>query len=308
MYTVFLALLMVAASPKEDTNFMNHINSQQNTVLWALVNKKGDTSYLFGSFHEFGNTFIDNYPIITKQFRKVNTIVFEAVGNRTGAFQKTSKWSRYLTRKEKRDTKHFFKKWKLGFKLRQVNKIPPQFINYVILSEVYREICKIRVAEDVVVMDEYLANGAITYRKNVAGLESLADTFGVINTMLGINSDEDSSGLDMFRNIICNVEHFYPDIYSQCWEAENYRTLDINYRFDVNSTEDDTLYNDLLDRRNNSWIPQIEAITDSTSAFIVVGLKHLFYANGLIMQLRRKGYTLVPVPLIKKEEFYNKQY
>ena len=50
---------------------VNMVNSQ-NTILWSISKPDSNkTSYLFGTFHQMGNSFVDNKPEIIFFFRKV---------------------------------------------------------------------------------------------------------------------------------------------------------------------------------------------------------------------------------------------
>ncbi len=54
-------------------------------------------------------------------------------------------------------------------------------------------------------------------------------------------------------------------------------------------------YDVLLVQRNRLWLPRIEALLDSKDAhstFITVGMAHLIGPDGLVAQLRAKGYTV----------------
>lgn len=51
----------------------------------------------------------------------------------------------------------------------------------------------------------------------------------------------------------------------------------------------------LLDNRNISWIPVIEAQISKESTFIAVGAAHLAGENGVINLLKKQGYNLKPV-------------
>lgn len=53
------------------------------------------------------------------------------------------------------------------------------------------------------------------------------------------------------------------------------------------------MYN-LGDGRTLNWLPKVEQEIKLTSSFIVVGLGHMIGENGLINQLRKKGYTVEP--------------
>lgn len=53
----------------------------------------------------------------------------------------------------------------------------------------------------------------------------------------------------------------------------------------------------LLDNRNQHWIPQIKDIVKKYKAFIAVGAAHLGGPEGVIALLRKEGYTLTPIKL-----------
>jgi uncharacterized protein YbaP (TraB family) len=54
---------------------------------------------------------------------------------------------------------------------------------------------------------------------------------------------------------------------------------------------------DFLDKRNENWVPQIEAMIREKKTFIAVGAGHLGGPNGVIRLLEKKGYTISPVEL-----------
>lgn len=52
---------------------------------------------------------------------------------------------------------------------------------------------------------------------------------------------------------------------------------------------------ELLDKRNHNWIPQIEALIKKKKTFIAVGAGHLGGKEGVLRLLEKQGYTLTPV-------------
>lgn len=52
---------------------------------------------------------------------------------------------------------------------------------------------------------------------------------------------------------------------------------------------------DLLDKRNQDWIPKITALVEEQPTFIGVGAGHLGGDQGVVRLLRRAGFTLTPV-------------
>ena len=79
-----------------------------------------------------------------------------------------------------------------------------------------------------------------------------------------------------------------------------YRTQNVDSLFLMIQDEGGVLADEqssFLDHRNENWIPMIEEIITTKSAFIAVGAGHLGGPNGVIRLLEKKGYTLTPVKL-----------
>ena len=53
----------------------------------------------------------------------------------------------------------------------------------------------------------------------------------------------------------------------------------------------------LLQKRNETWYPQIDALAASGGAFIAVGLSHLYGKNGILERLARQGCKVEPVAM-----------
>lgn len=53
----------------------------------------------------------------------------------------------------------------------------------------------------------------------------------------------------------------------------------------------------LIDNRNQNWIPKIEKIIKKNKAFIAVGAAHLYGKEGIIELLKKENYVLTPIQL-----------
>lgn len=60
--------------------------------------------------------------------------------------------------------------------------------------------------------------------------------------------------------------------------------------------EDDSL---LLKNRNINWMNQLDSILKKENIFMAVGAGHLFGEEGLIVLLRKRGYTVKPIENVK---------
>jgi len=53
---------------------------------------------------------------------------------------------------------------------------------------------------------------------------------------------------------------------------------------------------EILDKRNQNWIPIIEKAAHDKSTFFAFGAAHLAGEKGVVSLLRAKGYTVKPLP------------
>lgn len=53
-----------------------------------------------------------------------------------------------------------------------------------------------------------------------------------------------------------------------------------------------TLYDAMIVKRNQNWVPKIEECLDSGHCFVVVGAAHLLGPDGLLASLKQKGYVV----------------
>ena len=268
--------------------------STPHTPLWGIINSKGDTSYLYGTFHEFGNSFFDLHPTF-KKYKRCKVIVTESIPDDKPNTHIVANWVSKLTRSDRKNLEKCIKELNLGFRLKAIKNLPPSWIEYAIISELYKKECNIWTDKDVVRMDEYISNYGVSHSKKILGLESANDTFNVINTMTGASGNEDTMGRISLMNVVNNEQKYADSMKQLCQEADNYRALNIDYKFNASSVTDDPNFLTFLDKRNATWMPEIVSLIDAGNAFIAVGVKHLFYKNGLIMKLYERSYAIFPI-------------
>lgn len=77
----------------------------------------------------------------------------------------------------------------------------------------------------------------------------------------------------------------------------DYKAQDLNalYASMTESPEYAKYEAELLDNRNEAWIPKIAKLAKDKSTFIAVGAMHLAGGNGVIELLKQAGYTVEPM-------------
>jgi uncharacterized protein YbaP (TraB family) len=65
-------------------------------------------------------------------------------------------------------------------------------------------------------------------------------------------------------------------------------------------TDHPALYRDLITQLNTAWLPKIEVLFQTSKPkFVLIGVKHLAGPEGVIAQLRQRGYTIEQVKASK---------
>lgn len=124
--------------------------------------------------------------------------------------------------------------------------------------------------------------------KEVLGLESAAsqlaifdnipveEQMGWISDMMGDSGDSKAEWNEMVAN----------------YKAQDLSAL---YASMTESPEYAKYEKELLDNRNNAWVPKINEMAKDKSTFIAVGAMHLAGRSGMIKLLRDAGYTVKPM-------------
>lgn len=123
----------------------------------------------------------------------------------------------------------------------------------------------------------------------VIGLETVAQQIALFDNMDSLQQRE--MVMDVVRDQETDTSSF--DTLFEYYLKQN---VDEMYQYIVNeggsmmeSSEE------LLDKRNHNWIPQIEALIKKKKTFIAVGAGHLGGKEGVLRLLEKQGYILTPV-------------
>lgn len=137
----------------------------------------------------------------------------------------------------------------------------------------------------VTAMDKEVMGLAIADTLPIIGLEEAAFQMSLFDSL----DHEEVMGLmvDAFRNIEEDKEEFAAML-------ENYLAGDLAalYQYVVEEESMQLLKESLLDKRNQNWIPLLEATMQEQPVTVAVGAGHLAGEQGLITLLRGQGYTV----------------
>lgn len=271
--------------------FGNAQEIQEKALLWEITgNNLEKPSYLFGTIHLACQGDVEMRPEIQKAFDSTESLFLEIAMDDPEVMTKMMQASistdgKTLSEKlgnplsEKVD--NLLKdKMKIGLNSFEQLKLPMFTAQMSLLTLD----CPLALGYDMMLTQE-----AAKTKKEIIGLESIEKQIDVLFSQ----SDEES--IQMIEYIVLNFEEFKK-------ETENlmlsYKSQDIQELYTISkSSFENPKYNsgnieELLDLRNESWIPIIEKNIQSKPIFIAVGAAHLAGENGVIQLLRNQGFTL----------------
>lgn len=276
--------------------FLGNVFSQ-NTILWSVRDSTSEkTSYLLGTYHQIGNSFIDSLPEIQKTLFSSNLAIFESTEN--GEHLRNYLNSRddnleYLDNLKKSDIK-FLESCASDWSV-PISKLKPLEL-LTKLQQVYFETqCgSVKPTDTWDHFDNYLIYLAQSKHITIMGLETDSLQTAYINT-----SAPDVTWKSVKKNIHTWVKNIKGSKHTKkyCQNVIDYMNMSFNYQFDEKCGE-----NPMLKGRNDKWMKILPSLIEKNNCFIAVGLLHLYGNCGLIMQLREQGYIVAEINLSKSKE------
>ena len=139
-------------------------------------------------------------------------------------------------------------------------------------------------------MDRHLMERAAKSGKPTAGLETVEDQFRAMDS---VPYAEQARGLDEFLDNPRKLVQQMGDMHAW-WRNGDVARLDAEMRVEM-ARETPETYRLLNVDRNQAWLPQVEKRLTGSKAddtLVVVGALHLLGEDGLVEQLRAKGYAV----------------
>lgn len=262
----------------------------QKTILWKVtdtVNHK--TSFILGTFHQFGNSFVDAIPEIEASLLKSDLAVFESIEqveetrNVIAQRERSTEIEKQLSKKDLNKLKELTKDWKVD-----LYKLKPLEIRWKLQQEYARIVCQTsQPTDEFDQFDGYIRHLAEANKIPLKGLET--NQLEII---------EKGSGYPNWKaerkNISIMIKNILEDDVSNqdCGLANAYRNMELDYQFDQECVQDFINY-----ERNNLWMKVIPDLLHTNNAFITVGYIHLKRTCGLLEQLKDQGFVVEPLEI-----------
>ncbi|MFQ3171295.1 MAG: hypothetical protein ACI9DG_001329 [Oleispira sp.] len=266
--------------------------SHAQTSLWQVSNGK-NTVYLGGTFHKLTPS---DYPLpkeFAQVYKKVNWLVFETniVKLKSPEFQQKFIKAMSLATGQILADQLSPQAYsglvdyaaKNDIDTARLQHLKPQMIGLIISL---KELKKLGLTAQGV--DDFINDKAISDGKMVTKLESIDEQINYVATM----SEGDESALIL--QTLEDIKDLSNDItlMKDAWRSGNSQVL---FETGIKPMMKDypKVYQSLLVERNNNWLPKIERlIRQPEEKFILVGALHLIGEDGLLQQLKNRGYQV----------------
>ncbi len=271
---------------------LSNICFSQNTIIWEIKDTVSNkVSFIVGTYHHIGNSFVDSIPIIRAALLNAEIAVFESVdepeklGGVIRHREKQRHIKKHLSRHDYLKLKAISKDWNVD-----IAKLKPIELAVILEREFKISKCKtVKPTDQFDHFDNYLVYIANKNNIPLVGLENDSLQLEILNEIENTwTEDEIRQELRFWIGKLTNEESDY----DECRLSMAYQRLELNYEFDSDCDDDI-----LIKKRNEDWEGRLINLLSQRNCFIAVGYAHLKYSCGLLERFRKNGFVVKPVPV-----------
>lgn len=271
------------------------IGQKMNSLLWQVKSPQGKTSYLFGTYHLIGSDYLKDHQKVANAFESSQRVVVEMVIDSSKmmelglmALMQDTALSQLVDSADYQLLKQKLEPV-LGTDLSMFDHVKPITISTLYALKIAEE----ESPEDFMAsgqpIDLYFATIASKDGREVVPLETMEQQMDYLYNSQSVSNQ----ARDLVEMVKEDKEQ--ENEASEIIEAYKNEDLDKMWKISQQDPDPSAFMDVLIDKRNKSWIPKLQAQLDKGGAFIAVGALHLPGNDGLIELLRKEGYTLKPV-------------
>ncbi|MBO9154516.1 TraB/GumN family protein [Chitinophaga sp. GCM10012297] len=270
-------------------------------MLWKITAPNGNVSFMMGTNHSYGGTFIDTLPKVMAAIHAAEYVVLESLPdqqqNEMPSFTGKTPFSKLFSPADYRMMDSVLAAYGMD-PLHELDSVhfPPHLLAAHLVGRLMGEKDDRMKAEDESV-DSHVLHLAQQHHTSLIGLDS---GFTVREGILqfGLTEQEWADNITkLFREKISGNERTELD-------EGSYGALQHDYQFNIHPPfGPGSDHHHLLVERNAHWMKSLPKILREKRSFVAVGISHLSYKNGLLMELKKQGFKVEPVNVVPKEKF-----
>lgn len=267
-------------------------NTNENALFWEVSgNGLKKPSYIFGTYHFIGKSFVDTMKVVSSKLNKADAVVGELVMDNTEIMKlatfmmlKDTTLDKILNAEEYAKVDAVMQA-KAKTPLKAFDTFKPMAVQVLLLPHFSPTGFNMKN----VVIDIYFQNQAKQQKKPLYGLETAEEQAKILfNNSL----DKQKESLVKFVSDTAKAKQIGEELYRAYINQDAAAMTKLFEEFDeYTQTEMDVLLKD----RNQKWIEKLPAMMQKQSLFIAVGAGHLYGKDGIIKGLQAKGYKVKPM-------------
>jgi len=279
----------------------------ENSVFWEISGKGLKyPSYLFGTHHLYPTDSIKKNEFVKNKINASKAVVGEiSLDNMMAASMAMMKVAimQDTTLKDLLGEKKFnqvdeYLQANFGMGAAMFNRMRPMvLVQLISVKKLAKDLGldeqKMATGDPANSLDGYFQQYGKSQNKEVLGLETIELQANVLlkgyslsrqaEMLIEVIEDKGSQSTDSFKKL------------NQYYAEQNLNELAKMGLDGENMKQSE--YDALLKNRNDAWMPQIYKLIQEKPVFIAVGALHLVGKDGLIYQLRKKGYKVNPLKI-----------
>ena len=293
----FITLSLIISFLSFSAFAQNLIKSESRAGLLWEISGKGlkEPSFIFGTYHLVGKSFLDTLPQVINQLKKAKTLVGELIMEDEASMAqklmplmllKETTLDKILSTREFAEVDSFFT-MKTGMNLSSLNGLKPSAVQVTLMSF----LLPISITPQNPALDMYFQSEAKKLKINVIGFETLEEQGAFLFD--GSMSRQKELLLKTVRESDRMIEES-KELFGS-YKRQDLKAIEAAFLKNEDYTAGEM--NELLSKRNRDWIREMPQLMINGPAFFAVGAGHLVGDDGLIALLKNLGYTLTPMAL-----------
>ena len=286
----FSVISMISCKAQQPDSLKLPHNKDNNTLLWEISGKElKKPSYLFGTFHLLCKDDIHITQNLQQAVKNAEEVYFEMdlddPTNTLGAMffmnMKDKSLKDLYTPAEYDKVAAFFKD-SLKMNISFFGKMKPMMLEALLYPRMMP--CKTPSGVEMELMSY-----AKKQKKEIKGFETIEFQSSVFDSIpYALQAKALLKDIDSAASAKLYFSKMMNMYISQNTDALEKIMADTSF----SEGENDDL---LLKNRNQNWVKQLDTILKQKNIFMAVGAAHLLGNNGLIVLLRKEGYTVTPL-------------
>ncbi len=267
----------------------------QESLLWEIKSPKSNVkSYLFGTYHLVGASYLESHLKVQNAYKGAKTVVVEMVLDSTKLMQFAQAGIMPTSLTTLVDSADYYLikssfESLMGMDMTFLNMLKPASLSAIYAISLAEKSTPVDFKYEGMPIDQYFAVDGKKKAKEIVALEDMMEQARIL-----YDSDPVEKQAEDLVNMLRDTAEAM-DVTAQIIEAYIKEDLDAMSELGREWSEEYGEMTALLDDRNVKWMPTLKNVFNKGNAFVAVGALHLPGDAGLLALLREAGYKVTPV-------------